>query len=59
MWIYPFAKTGRPFIDYILHEILHACERELKYGSKGVIRRKWEEFIQDICSLLFRRINKK
>lgn len=39
--------------DYIFHEILHACMRELKVGDYHELREKEELFVQDLCQIIF------
>ena len=37
--------------DYVLHELLHICLREIHH-EKGFKKKKEELFIQDLCDLL-------
>jgi len=50
--IYPVTvKTDMD--DYVLHELLHICQCELRKKSKYLVKRKKEEmFIQDICKII-------
>lgn len=54
--IYPIS-VETDIDDYVLHEILHICQKELRKGKYMDRREKEELFVQDLCQIIFK--NKK
>jgi hypothetical protein len=51
-FIYAWGKGKRPK-DYIFHEILHLCQKEIVYGRNRKSKREKEEiYIQDLCQII-------
>jgi len=56
--IYPYSSTDeKQPLDYIFHEIVHICIKEITYGTNKEKREKEELFIQDLCSFFNKNLN--
>ncbi len=50
--IYAWGR-GRRSKDYIFHEILHICQKEITFYKEYKVRREKEEmYIQDLCQIM-------
>lgn len=50
--IYPYDKYIKTPDDYIFHEIIHICMKEIRIGVYKERREKEELYIQDLCKLI-------
>jgi hypothetical protein len=57
-WIFP-VTVHTDYDDYVFHEILHICQREIRKGKYADRREKEELFVQDLCKIMYESKNYK